>query len=190
MNQSTTYHPISLRPVLILTSHLWLDLPSGLFLLGTTIKILYIFLTSPVNDKCSAHLILPTLIILTLVWEENKLCNSSLCNEVLFTGSAICKEPQLSGLRVNIHEALLILQFLHNDNYECNASALKYKNSSYHICMRLFGPGFTGILVQKFVDLWWGKSVPDLHLTDQKYLSRSLFGIIWIYLMPELHLNI
>jgi hypothetical protein len=45
--QSTPSHPISLRSILILSTHLRLGLPSGLFHSGFPTNILYAFLFSP-----------------------------------------------------------------------------------------------------------------------------------------------
>ena len=56
--QSTSFHPISLRPV----SKLYLGLSRLLFPPGSPIKILYAFLFSPVYATCPAGLILLELI--------------------------------------------------------------------------------------------------------------------------------
>jgi hypothetical protein len=45
--QSTPSHPISLRSILILTTHLWLGLPSGLFPSGFPTDILHALLFAP-----------------------------------------------------------------------------------------------------------------------------------------------
>jgi hypothetical protein len=45
--QSTPSQPISLRPILILSSRLLLGLPTGFFLSGFPTNILYAFLVSP-----------------------------------------------------------------------------------------------------------------------------------------------
>jgi len=55
-------HPTWWRSILILSSHLRLDLPSVFFLSGRTTKILYALLLFPVSTICSTHLILLELI--------------------------------------------------------------------------------------------------------------------------------
>jgi hypothetical protein len=60
-------HPAnSPRFILILSSHLRLFLPSGLFPLGFATKVLYNFLSSPMPVACPAHLILVDLICLMI----------------------------------------------------------------------------------------------------------------------------
>jgi len=57
---------MSLNLILILSSHLRLGHPSGLFPSGFTTKILYAFLISPIRVTCPTHVIplgLITLII-------------------------------------------------------------------------------------------------------------------------------
>ena len=56
--QSIPSHPTFWRSILILSSHLRLDLPSGLFPSGFPTKTLYTTLLSPIRAKCPAHLII------------------------------------------------------------------------------------------------------------------------------------
>jgi hypothetical protein len=51
-------HQKSWRSILILASHLWLGLPSVLFLSGFLTKTLYMSLPCPIRTTCPTHLIL------------------------------------------------------------------------------------------------------------------------------------
>jgi hypothetical protein len=66
-------HPISQRPVLIVSSHLRLSLLSGLFPSEFTTKILYVRLFSPIYATRHAHLILHGMILLIILGEEYEL---------------------------------------------------------------------------------------------------------------------
>jgi hypothetical protein len=68
--QSTPTLHIYLRFNLILSSHLRLVLPGGLFPLGCRTIFLYAFVTSPIRTTCSVHLILLDLITLIVFGEE------------------------------------------------------------------------------------------------------------------------
>jgi hypothetical protein len=71
MNPSTTSYPISLIKILILTSHLLLDLTYDIFPLGLRNNILYAFLS------CPTHLILLGPITLIICCEQQELWSFS-----------------------------------------------------------------------------------------------------------------
>jgi hypothetical protein len=76
--QSIPLHPVSLRSILILSSHLHLDLHSGLFPSGFPTKILYAFLFFSCVLNVLPLLTLLDLIILIILDEEYKLWSYSL----------------------------------------------------------------------------------------------------------------
>ena len=82
--QSIYPHPTSRRSILILSTHLRLCLPSGLFPSGFPSKTLYTPLSSPIRATYPAHLLLLDFITRTILGEEYKSFSSSLCNLLHF----------------------------------------------------------------------------------------------------------
>jgi len=78
--QYTPSLPVSPRSILILSSHLGVSLPTGLFPSGLTTTLLNAFLFSPRRATCPAHRILHDLITLTIFGEVYKLRSSSFCS--------------------------------------------------------------------------------------------------------------
>ena len=82
--RSSSYppHPTSWRFILVLSSHLRLGLPSGLFPSNLPTKNLYIPLLSTIRATCPAHLILLDFSTRTILGEQYRSFNSSLCSSL------------------------------------------------------------------------------------------------------------
>ena len=98
--QSIYPHPTSWRSILILSTHLRLRLPSGLFPSGFLTKILYTSSPQPIRATCPAHLILLHFITRTILGEQYKSFSSSLCSLLHspVTSSLLCPNILLNTL--------------------------------------------------------------------------------------------
>ena len=97
--QSLPPQPNSSRSILILSSHLRLGLPSGLF----PSSFIASPLLSPIRATCPAHLILLGFITRTILGEEYRLLSSSLYSFLhsLVTSSLLCPNILLNTLFSN-----------------------------------------------------------------------------------------
>jgi hypothetical protein len=73
--QSIPPHPTSWRSILILSPHLSLGLPSGIFPSGFPTKILYTPLLYPIRATCPSHLLLFDLITHNNIWWRVQITN-------------------------------------------------------------------------------------------------------------------
>ena len=89
------YHPTSWRSILILSSHLHIGLPSGLFPSGFPTKTLYAPLLPPINATCLTHLSFHSLITWRIFGEQYRPLSSSLCSFLHFPLTSFLLGPNI-----------------------------------------------------------------------------------------------
>jgi hypothetical protein len=113
-----TFHPLSLRFILILSSHLCLGLPHSHLSSGFSTKILYPLLTSTMCAICTIHLILLDFFTLIIFGEGCKLWRSPLCSLLQIFSSEPCSQtpsihdlPLVYEAKLHAHTKQVKLQF-------------------------------------------------------------------------------
>jgi hypothetical protein len=79
---------IILRSILLLSSHLCMGLPGGLFLSGFPTKTVYTLLLSPIRATCPIHLILLDLITLLILGEHEPYMSPRFKTSVVVSNTA------------------------------------------------------------------------------------------------------
>jgi len=129
--------PTSWRWILILSPHLSLGLPRGLFPSGFPTKTLYTPLLSPICAIWLVHLTPVDLIIWTIFGEEYRSQSSALCSFLhsLVTSSLLCQNILLSTLFSNI----LNLRSSLNVSDQVSHPYKKTDKSSVYLSFWIFG---------------------------------------------------
>lgn len=116
MKQSTPSDSSSLRLVLILYSHLRLNLLTGLFPLGFPTRMPYILLISSMRSTFPAHLILLHQIILIICGDDFKLSLSTSCSFI----SLLSLRPFSSRFTKQFRLLTLKIEYFFRKPFYCN----------------------------------------------------------------------
>jgi hypothetical protein len=123
--QSMHLHPISWRPLLILSSHLCPGLPSGRLPSGLPTKILYAPLFPPIRATFPAHLILLDLITPTIFGDEYRSLSSLLCS--------LLQSPVASSLTVHFLAHIMLFVFKYTNVFFKNIQTFIWSSISDQI---------------------------------------------------------
>ena len=128
--QSIPPHPTFWRTLLILSSHLCLGLPSGLFPSGFPTETLYMPPLSPIRATCSAHPILD-FITRTTLGEQYRSLSSSLCSFQHFPVTSPLLGPDI--LLNTIFSKILTQQKTYCSHFALETFTLQTEQFSYMI---------------------------------------------------------
>ena len=128
--QSIPPHPTSWRYILILSYHLRLGLPSGLFPSGFLAKNPYTPLLSSIGATCSSQLILLDLTTRTILGEEYRSLSSSLCS---FLHSLV--PSSLLGPNIFLNTIFSNTLSLRSSLYVCDQDSHPYKTTGKIIAL-------------------------------------------------------